>query len=70
MLQSEMDSNIAEWVSQFPTFSEFIQRNRDTFSLFPPARNESEVSEGQWERVVSQITERNLESGTSTGEKS
>jgi hypothetical protein len=61
MLQSEKDSNLAEWISEYPANAIFIRANEPTFSLFPPAHKTSEMGEGQWERVVNQIIEQSRE---------
>ena len=66
MLQHEHDSNVSEWVSQYPDHSSFIHKNEHVFGKFPPARDTSEIKEGEWGRIVEQIAS---SSGTSTGEK-
>jgi hypothetical protein len=56
MLKHEQDSNVAEWTSQYPSHSAFINTNRHIFSMFPPAKDDSTIKEGEWQRIVQMIT--------------
>ena len=69
MLQSEQDSNVSNWVSEYPAQAGFIRRNELLFGMFPPAIGDKEVTDEQWKRLTATITANDLESEKLTGEK-